>query len=244
MTHLGTSREVDLERLLWRVSRNLDLAPSTMKLAAVEATREIGLAVTATTLSLVAIFAPVGFMSGMVGRFMQSFGLTMAFAVLVSLFVSFTLTPTMSAYWLKVPANGRGHSTSLHDRLFAPLDRGYHALLRWSMAHRLVIVGICALVVGSLVPLFKVSGVNFTPDEDESRFQITARLPPDASLAATQTLLDQIARDAREKLPGVTDTLCITGFGGGGGQPNAGIVFVRLAPIADIPTWNAITRTM
>ena len=69
--------------------------------AAVEATKEIGLAVMATTFSLVAIFAPVGFMSGMVGRFMQSFGLTMAFAVLVSLFVSFTLTPMMSAYWLK-----------------------------------------------------------------------------------------------------------------------------------------------
>ena len=69
--------------------------------AAVEATKEIGLAVMATTFSLVAIFAPVGFMSGMVGRFMQSFGLTMAFAVLVSLFVSFTLTPMMSAHWLK-----------------------------------------------------------------------------------------------------------------------------------------------
>ena len=73
------------------------------KQAAIEATREIGLAVMATTLSLVAIFAPVGFMSGIVGRFMASFGLTMAFAVLVSLFVSFTLTPMMSAHWLKVP---------------------------------------------------------------------------------------------------------------------------------------------
>ena len=74
--------------------------------AAIEATREIGLAVMATTFSLVAIFAPVGFMSGMVGRFMQSFGLTMAFAVLVSLFVSFTLTPMMSAYWLKPAPKG------------------------------------------------------------------------------------------------------------------------------------------
>ena len=71
--------------------------------AAVEATREIGIAVMATTLSLVAIFAPVGFMSGIVGRFMASFGLTMAFAVMVSLFVSFTLTPMMSAHWLKAP---------------------------------------------------------------------------------------------------------------------------------------------
>ena len=97
--------------------------------AAVEATKEIGLAVMATTLSLVAIFAPVGFMSGMVGRFMQSFGLTMAFAVLVSLFVSFTLTPMMSAYWLKPPPKG-AHGDSKHGRLFAPLDRRLHAPAR------------------------------------------------------------------------------------------------------------------
>ena len=112
--------------------------------AAVEATREIGLAVLATTFSLVAIFAPVGFMSGMVGRFMQSFGLTMAFAVLVSLFVSFTLTPMMSAHWLKVEAarrDGDAHD-SKHSMLFAPLDRGYTRLLEWAMAHRgIVAVG-------------------------------------------------------------------------------------------------------
>ena len=76
--------------------------------AAVEATKEIGLAVLATTLSLVAIFVPVGFMSGMVGRFMQSFGLTMAFAILVSLLVSFTLTPMMSSRWLRVKRAGPG----------------------------------------------------------------------------------------------------------------------------------------
>jgi len=76
--------------------------------AAVEATKEIGLAVMATTLSLVAIFAPVGFMSGMVGRFMKSFGLTMAFAVMVSLLVSFTLTPMMCARWLKVKPRRAG----------------------------------------------------------------------------------------------------------------------------------------
>ena len=101
--------------------------------AAVEATNEIGLAVMATTFSLVAIFAPVGFMSGMVGRFMASFGLTMAFAVLVSLFVSFTLTPMMSGHWLKPPPPG-SHGASKHSRLFDPLDRGYTRLLEWAMA--------------------------------------------------------------------------------------------------------------
>jgi HAE1 family hydrophobic/amphiphilic exporter-1 len=83
--------------------------------AAVEGTREIGLAVLATTLSLVAIFAPVGFMAGMVGRFMRSFGLTMAFAVMVSLLVSFTLVPTMCARWLKVKPRTEDEEHHVHD---------------------------------------------------------------------------------------------------------------------------------
>ena len=111
--------------------------------AAVEATREIGLAVLATTMSLVAIFVPVAFMNGIIGRFMASFGLTMAFAILVPLVVSFTLTPTMSARWLKLkrPTEDKDHHIhdSKHSRLFGPLDRGYARMLEWAMAHRGVI---------------------------------------------------------------------------------------------------------
>jgi HAE1 family hydrophobic/amphiphilic exporter-1 len=92
--------------------------------AAVEATREIGLAVLATTMSLVAIFVPVAFMNGIIGRFMASFGLTMAFAILVSLVVSFTLTPTMSARWLKLkrPTDDKDHHIhdSKHSRALRP----------------------------------------------------------------------------------------------------------------------------
>jgi hydrophobic/amphiphilic exporter-1 (mainly G- bacteria), HAE1 family len=107
--------------------------------AAVEATREIGLAVMATTLSLVAIFVPVAFMGGIVGRFMKSFGLTMAFAMIVSLLVSFTLTPMMAARWLKVkPRQGMAIvvCATRSIRVFRPIDRGYTRLLEWSMAHR------------------------------------------------------------------------------------------------------------
>ena len=114
--------------------------------AAVEGTREIGLAVLATTLSLVAIFAPVGFMSGMVGRFMRSFGLTMAFAVMVSLLVSFTLTPTMCARWLKVKPREEDEShhvrDSKHSAIFGPIDRIYTRMLEWSMAHRGIIADV------------------------------------------------------------------------------------------------------
>ncbi len=121
--------------------------------AAVEATKEIGLAVMATTLSLVAIFVPVGFMGGMVGRFMKSFGLTMAFAVMVSLLVAFTLTPMMSARWLKVkpPTEDDDHHVhdSKHSKVFGPIDRIYTRLLEWSMAHRGIVA--VAAVLGTVL---------------------------------------------------------------------------------------------
>jgi hydrophobic/amphiphilic exporter-1 (mainly G- bacteria), HAE1 family len=88
----------------------------------------------------------------------------------------------------------------------------------------------CLAVVTSIYPLFRLSGMNFVPDEDESRFQISVRLPVGTSLAATQSLLDQIGREIRETLPGVTDTLAIAGFSGSG-QRNGGNIFVRLAPL-------------
>ncbi len=201
--------------------------------AAIEGTREIGPAVMATTLALLAVFLPVSFMGGMVGRFMSSFGLTAAAAIAISLLVSFTLTPMLVARWIK-PADSHGshdHSGSRRGFYFY-IDRTYTRMLEWSMAHRAVIVIACVLVTISGYPLFMASGVNFVPDEDESRVQVTVRLPVGASLAATQSLLDRLAREIRETLPGVTDTLAIAGFGGAA-QSNTGRIFVRLVPISE-----------
>jgi HAE1 family hydrophobic/amphiphilic exporter-1 len=195
--------------------------------AAIAGTREIGLAVMATTLSLLAVFVPVGFMGGIVGRFMSSFGLTAAAAIAISLIVSFSLTPMLAARWIKPEA---AHSDDDSKAgFYRHIDRAYTGMLHWSMAHRWAIVATCAIVIASSYPLFKMSGVNFVPDEDESRFQISARLPVGSSLAATQSVLDRIARDMREKLPGVSDTLALAGFQGNG--VNAGTIFVRLLPI-------------
>ena len=202
--------------------------------AAIEGTREIGLAVMATTMALLAVFVPVGFLGGIVGRFMSSFGLTSAAAIAISLIVSFTLTPMLAARWIKAkhqddPAH-RGGDESRRG-FYRHIDSAYTGMLRWAMRHRLLIAGTCALVIASTYPLYRMSGVNFTPDEDESRFQVSVRLPVGSSLAATQSLLARIARDIREQLPGVSDTLEIAGFGGGGGQSNGGTMFVRLKPI-------------
>src|SRR5690349_7295416 len=133
--------------------------------AAVHATREIGLAVMATTLSLIAIFVPVGFMGGIVGRFMKSFGLTMSFAIMVSLLVSFTLTPMLSARWIQAKGS-KEEKASKDARFFKPIDDGYKRLLAWSLAHRgLVAIG-AVLILLSSVPLTMVANKNFLPNDD------------------------------------------------------------------------------
>jgi HAE1 family hydrophobic/amphiphilic exporter-1 len=197
--------------------------------AAMDATREIGLAVMATTLSLVAIFAPVGFMSGMVGRFMQSFGLTMAFAVMVSLFVSFTLTPMMSAHWLKASPRRDADHDSKHNLVFGPLDRVYTRLLEWSMAHRGVVAVGAIVVLFSSVPLFRLTAVNFTPQDDTSQFDITVRAPEGTSLAATDVMANRIAAAIR-RLPEVDFTM-VTVAGDAAGTLNTASIFVRLHEI-------------
>jgi HAE1 family hydrophobic/amphiphilic exporter-1 len=198
--------------------------------AAIEATREIGLAVMATTFSLVAIFAPVGFMSGMVGRFMQSFGLTMAFAVMVSLFVSFTLTPMMSAHWLTGKPKSDGHD-SKHNWLFDPLDRGYTRLLEWSMAHRGLVAVLAIAVLLSSVPLFRVTAINFTPEDDQSQFDVTLRAPEGTSLAGTSVIANRIAAAVR-RIPEVDFTLT-TVAGDAAGTLNTATILVRLHDISE-----------
>ena len=200
--------------------------------AAVEATKEIGLAVLATTLSLVAIFVPVGFMSGMVGRFMQSFGLTMAFAIMVSLLVSFTLTPMMCARWLKpkrVAAGGGRPRDSKHSKVFEPLDRTYARMLDWSMAHRWTVVVLAVLVLLSSVPLFRLVSVNFVTQDDQSGFDVSIRAPEGTSLEATELLANRVTAAIR-LIPEVAYTL-VTVAGDGAGTQNTAALFVKLTPI-------------
>ncbi len=205
--------------------------------AAIEGTREIGLAVTATTLSLLAVFIPVGFMSGIVGRFMSSFGLTSSFAIAVSLLVSFTLTPMLSARLLKRKngAESSGNKAASHDskesRFYRPIDRSYTKILTWSMGHRWAIVVACLFVTISIVPLFMFVGKNFLPVDDQSQFEINVRAPEGSTLAATSAIAERIAADVR-KFSGVTDTLTTIG----GGQQelvNVASIYVKLTPIAE-----------
>ncbi len=194
--------------------------------AAIEGTREIGLAVLATTLSLVAVFLPVAFMGGIVGRFMNSFGLTMAFAILVSLFVAFTLTPMMASRWLS--ARDRGASRSAAPGL---LDRAYAVLLARAMQHRWVVVVASIAALGSLVPLFVLVGKDFLPKNDESQFEIVLRAPEGTTVEQTQLIASRIARDVKP-LAGVAYTIVLVGDDDRR-TANAARVFVKLVPVRD-----------
>ncbi|HEX5884523.1 MAG TPA: efflux RND transporter permease subunit [Pyrinomonadaceae bacterium] len=209
--------------------------------AAIDGTKEIGLAVMATTLSLLAVFLPVGFMGGIVGRFMSSFGLTSSFAIAVSLLVSFTLTPMLAARLIKRKADKkelsleksteRASHDSKESRFYRPIDRTYTKMLGWSMNHRWAIVLACVLVIVSIVPLFMFVGKNFLPVDDQSQFEINVRAPEGFSLPATSTLAERIAVDLRS-LPGVTDTLTTIG-GGQQEQVNVASIYVKMTPIEE-----------
>jgi len=195
--------------------------------AAIEGTREIGLAVLATTLSLVAVFLPVAFMGGIVGRFMNSFGLTMAFAILVSLFVAYTLTPMMASRWLSFDQHAR-HS-SKESRLFGPIERGYTRALRWAIAHRWVVVLACVLALVSVVALFLYDNKDFLPKNDESQFEVNLRAPEGTTVEQTELIAGRISREIKP-LPGVAYTIVLVGDDERR-TANVSRVFVKLLPV-------------
>jgi HAE1 family hydrophobic/amphiphilic exporter-1 len=161
--------------------------------AAIEATKEIGLAVMATTLSLVIIFLPIAFMSGYARKYVNSFGWTMAMAILVSLQVAFTLTPMMSSRLLKLGgAEKEAHSKGvLHS-----VEQYYLRMLRWSLAHRPTILVICLLTFLSTFGFYRLVGRDWIPADDQSELISSYTLPEGTSLEKTTNLAKEIADEA------------------------------------------------
>jgi HAE1 family hydrophobic/amphiphilic exporter-1 len=169
----------------------------------------------ATTLSLMAVFLPIAFMSGIIGRFLKSFGLTMAFAILVSLLVSFSLTPMLAARWLMPPpVEGQAVERTVLERLvdgfYRPIESLYMAVLRWVMHHRWVVVVLACATLGSCVPLAAAVPKGFTPPNDVAEFDVNVRAPEGTSLVETRLQAERVARDIRE-LAGVDHTLLTIG---------------------------------
>ena len=213
--------------VLENIFRFMEEKKMSARQAAVEGTREIGLAVLATTLSLIAVFLPVAFMGGIVGRFMNSFGVTMAYSIGVSLLVAFSLTPMLSSRWLSPKDNA--DATTREIGLYAAIERFYLRALDWAMAHRTVMVVIMGLTFLSTGPLFRAVNKNFLPVDDESQFEVLVRVPEGASLETTGTILESIAKQVRA-VPGVETTVLTLG-----GDPqitqNLGALYVKLVPV-------------
>ncbi len=224
------------------IVRHLQMGKSAYQ-AALEGTEEIGLAVLATTLSIVAVFLPIGFMGGIIGKFFHEFGLTIVAAVLISMFVSFTLDPMLSSVWHDPAVAGRGDGprswydrsigrvTGWFDSRTEALGRGYQALLRWSLVHKiktlLVALGVFVLSL-AMLPLL---GTEFVPRADFSETSLTFHTPVGSSLEVTEQRAKQVEALVRS-LPEVRYTLATVNTGNAQGKIYAN-VFVRLVDRKD-----------
>jgi len=200
--------------------------------AAREGTAEIGLAVLATTLSIVAVFVPVAFMKGIVGRFFFQFGITVAFAVLVSLFVSFTLDPMLSSRWIDpdIERKGRRHAVArVLDRFNDWFDRtadGYRAVIGWALDHRRAVLGAATLAFVLGLGVFALLENEFFPAHDQGEFEVRFKTAPDASIEETRGRLDVVLAGLRT-LPEVERTYSSIGAGDTG-TVRDGAVYVKL----------------
>lgn len=200
--------------------------------AARAATQEIGLAVLATTLSLVVIFVPVSFMSSVAGRFLFQFGITAAVAVMVSLLVSFTLTPMMSARLLRKsdhdPNSGAPKS---RGGFYRWIDQGYSLSLAWSMKHRWFVATFAGLVMLSSIPLYKIVQQEFTPgNTDEGEFEVSITAKEGTGLDVMNSVMVRVEEELRS-IPTIRVMLTSAGASGGpSSTPNSGRIFIRLAP--------------
>ena len=201
--------------------------------AASAGTSEIGLAVVATTFSIVAVFVPVAFMKGIVGRFFFQFGITVAFAVLVSLFVSFTLDPMLSSRWFDpdIERKGKRHLVArVLDRFNGWFDRTadrYRSVIAWALGHRKTMLAIATLAFLGGIVAFASLKTEFFTAVDRSEFQINFKSAPDASLVETRGRVEAILSELR-KLREVRSTFATIGAGDAG-TVRDGMVYVKLS---------------
>jgi HAE1 family hydrophobic/amphiphilic exporter-1 len=189
--------------------------------AAIEATKEIGLAVMATTLSLVIIFLPIAFMTGYARKYVNSFGWTMAMAVMVSLLVAFTLTPMMSSRILKLShREKKGHS----EGALRWIEESYLKILQWSLVHRRAILAICVLTFLSTFGLYRLVGRDWIPADDQSELLSSYTLPEGTSLEKTTNL----ATDIAERVVALPEVALVQSFTHG--PTNHAHLFIVLVP--------------
>ncbi|HEX9204880.1 MAG TPA: efflux RND transporter permease subunit, partial [Candidatus Deferrimicrobiaceae bacterium] len=201
--------------------------------AASKGTSEIGLAVLATTFSIVAVFVPVAFMKGIVGRFFYQFGITVTFAVLVSLFVSFTLDPMLSSRWHDpdIDRKGRRHLVArILDRFNDSFDRAadrYRFVIAWALSHRKTVLALATAAFFAGIGAFLTLKTEFFSEYDRAEFQVNFQTAPSASIDETKGRLEAVLSEFR-KLPEVRHTYATIGAGDAG-TVRDGVVYVKLS---------------
>ena len=209
---------------IFRHREEIDADPVT---AAVNGSREVMFAVIAATLALVSIFAPVIFLGGIIGQFFKSFAVVVTFGVLVSLFVSLTLTPMLCSRYLKVEKQ-HGRLYYALDRFFHGMDSLYRYLLDKALRHRWKVVALTLATVVASSYFFINVGKTFVPEEDEGRFMINLRTPLGSSIEYTDTRLRMVEELLFRHKEIVTE-FALIGLGNAG-QVNQAMVVVRMAP--------------
>jgi HAE1 family hydrophobic/amphiphilic exporter-1 len=200
--------------------------------AAREGTSEIGLAVLATTMSVVAVFVPVAYMKGIVGRFFFQFGITVAFAVLVSLLVSFTLDPMLSSRWVDpdIARKGKRHLIARFlDRFNHWFDRtaeGYRRVIGWALDHRKTVLFLATVTFFAGLGVFGALQTEFFPNYDQGEFQLNFKSAPEASMEETKNRL-VVVQAALKEIPEVQHTYATIGAGDTGTVRDAS-VFIKL----------------
>jgi len=215
------------------IMRHLHMG-KTHRQAALDGTNEIGLAVLATTLSIVAVFLPVAFMEGILGRFFLQFGVTVSVAVLISLFVSFTLDPMMSSVWYDPAADPGakrgllGRAVGQFERFFDWLGRRYRGLLKVALRWRKATLLIAALAFAGGLALFPLVGAEFVPPADNSEVQVDVELPVGTPLDRTAAKVAQV-HDVLMSFPEVIGTYATVNTEQNAGEHNATVI-ARLSP--------------
>lgn len=196
------------------IHRHLEMGKTPMQ-AAGEATAEIGLAVMAITASILAVFVPVALMDGIVGRFFFQFGMTVAFAVAISLLVSFTLTPMLSSRILKLSHGKPNAIYQLIEKVLVWNEESYRTILRWVVGHRLVTFLIAtAAFIGAFMLLGQVKS-EFMPEADNGEMNIVFELPPGRNLEETKAFAEMLSERVKD-LPGLESLLIRIGDGSDG----------------------------
>ncbi|HOW27713.1 MAG TPA: efflux RND transporter permease subunit [Elusimicrobiota bacterium] len=212
--------------ILENIYRHLDELKKPSVQAAEDGTREIGLAVMATTMSLLVIFVPLAYMTGIIGRFLKSYGLTVAFAIATSLLVAFTMIPMLCSRYLRPHSGDHSRFMEIADRVNDWMAKYYLMMLRWALAHRKAMVAMSVGIILSMFPMLMVIGKDFVPSDDQSEYQVAVKAPEGTSLPMMEQILAQMESEVR-RLPYIHHVLASIGEEAGSGV-NAGSLYIRL----------------